>query len=196
MIRIGFLLSIVIPFIGLTANAFERVECMSRPDGSVYIFKSIPGQPDGLDVRIYHGWQFSEHSLPGIPIGIEDDFLNARYNTRTAAARARAIAGFSPLERLIFNMDTVFHHRFAGCELGEASVSCRETGPIKVGRAWISDVEFFFDTRLDRDRDTAAVYTVGIRGKSAVSGLAFSSGRRYFKYGDASQCLYLHENDW
>jgi hypothetical protein len=196
MIRRSFLLSVVLLFISLISHAFERVECMGRPDGSVYIFKTIPGERRGLDVRIFHGWQFSEHSLPGIPIGIEEDFLNARYRTRTAQGRQSAIAGFSPMERLIFDMSTVFHYRFTDCDLADVRVRCREESPINVGNAWIHHVEFFFDARREDDTDADEVFTIGIKGRSVADDLAFSSGRRYVRYGDYSQCLYLDRDGW
>ena len=99
-------------------HAFERVECMDRPDGSVYIFKRVADRPRDLEVRIYHGWQYGRYNLPGLPIGVEEDFLNTRYDVRTPGEREAAIAAFTPLERLIFEMDVVFHHRFRDCELG------------------------------------------------------------------------------
>lgn len=189
-------LSILAMLGSVGSYAFERVECMDRPDGSVYIFKRIPDQKDSLDVRIYHGRQFTRYSLPGIPIGIEEDYLNTRYDTRTPEARRRAIADFSPLERLIFNMDIVFHHEFRGCEISAGTVNCLEEGPIKVGKVWISEVKFFFDTRSGDDVDAEAVYTIGIKGESTASGLEFASGRHYFRYGDYSQCRYLHQDGW
>lgn len=178
------------------ALAFERVECMDRPDGSVYILKRIAGLHNVLDVRIYHGWQYGEHRLPGLPIGVEEDFLNARYVTRTARDREAAIAAFTPLENLIFNMDIVFHHRFNDCELDGEKIVCRARSPVKIGREWISELEFFYRTNSGARIDADVVYTVGIRGASTRTGLRFSSGRRYFRYGRFSQCLYLQSDDW
>lgn len=196
MLRLALMLSNMVLFSCLNAHAFQRVECMDRPDGSVYILKRISDQPASLDVRIYHGWQYGEYRLPGLPIGIEEDFLNTRYEILTAEDREQAIASFTALERLIFNMDIVIHHRFEHCDLSDIKVACRAREPVKIGRAWISELEFFFDARRRPNSDSEVVYTVGLRGESTRTGLAFSSGRRYFRYGSFSQCLYLQENDW
>jgi hypothetical protein len=195
MIKEAVVSSGIVLFSCLSAHAFERIECMDRPDGSVYQMKSIADRPGSVDVRIYHGWQFGRHRLPGLPIGIENDFLNARYDTRTARDRQEAIAAFTPLERLIFNMDIVFHHQFDDCDVSDGNVNCRAYRPVRVGREWISDLEFFFRAR-EGTGDADTVYTVGIRGESTYSGIVFSSGRRYFQYGRYNQCLYLARDHW
>jgi len=196
MFKEAVILSNIVLFACIDSHAFERVECMDRPDGSVYILKRVPGREDALDVRIYHGWQYGRYRLPGLPIGIEKDFLNTRYITRTARDRKAAIAAFTPLEQLIFNMDIVFHHEFDNCVLSDRKVICRAGQPTKIGREWISGLEFFFNAESGNDVDADAVYAVGIRGESARTGMAFSSGRLYVRYGGFSQCLYLRENDW
>lgn len=191
----------IAPFIVLVlacqaVHAFERVECMDRPDGSVYIFKRVADRPGDLDVRIYHGWQYGRYNLPGLPIGVEQDFLNARYDVRTAGERQAAIAAFTPLERLIFDMDVVFDHRFRDCELSDTHVRCHAGAPTKIGSEWISGLEFFFDARSSDRFGADAVFTVGIRGESTWGGVEFSSGRQYYRYGRFSQCLYLDTAHW